>query len=349
MDGGKAQVESVELPNGSRIVRQGAGDNWVSNDGTPQRTEWQGDVRLTNDGNLQFVYKYQKAPNVVTVDVRMPDGSRVAIQSADGSIASPAAAVETTQQTLSDAAISSMRRLNIDAIADRLQLTGIGGSETGTVRTNYSLQLTEAEAAKMQALAQQGSVKILPPSHSVPAGDVTTPPISGENLPGEYAYDRPMVDHASTVAFMFKGEGGRWKVLTGIRTGGAAAGQEALPGGFVDMNGSVVEDPAQTAIREVMEETGVKIQSPTLVRLGDALYRGDPRNRVIDFQYATVGKESDLATLFAGDDLSALHVRDVQELLANPNSLAFDHNQMLAAAFNSLDKILAGAKIASKP
>jgi len=49
------------------------------------------------------------------------------------------------------------------------------------------------------------------------------------------------------------------KVLLGLRKGSHGAGEWSLPGGHVDIG----EDPVDTCVREVREETGIKIDPPS--------------------------------------------------------------------------------------
>lgn len=356
LENGGSQIESVELPNGTRMVRQDGSNKWLNNGGTPQQQAWEGDVRLSPEGKLQYVYRFEKAPSVVTVDIKLPDGSRVAVKAADGSLILPNKTIDATAETLSDGALSSLRKLNVDIPKERLQISSV--TTSGSVNTNFSVELTQAEAARLRSAiaapsagfagATTGStgVTIVPSGKEI----LTTTPLKGasagglhENVPGEYVYDKPMSDHTSTVAFVFKGEDQRLKVLTGERKVAPAKGQEALPGGFVDLNGKLVEHPAQTAAREMMEETGLKISEPTLLRIGDAFGR-DTRNRVIDFQWGVFGNRSDLARLLASDDLGNLQIKDVEQLLGNPRALAFDHHQVLQEAYRNISRMIVSAQ-----
>ncbi len=339
LENGKTQIESVELPNGTRMMRQGNGDQWISNSGTPQYQEWRGDVRLSPEGRLQYVYKYAKAPSTVTVDVRLPDGSRIALPGADGKLALPGTTIDATSQTLSDGAVSSLKKLNVEIPADRLKVEGV--TVGSAVNTNYSVELTAAEAAKFrQALATSGAqvvtgdkaIAALKPVNAV-TGKVT------EGAAGEFIYDRPMSDHTSTVAFMFKGDDQKMKVLVGTRNVEPFKGRESLPGGFTNVNNRLVEHPAQTAVREVFEETKLAVGEPTLVRIGDAFNR-DVRNRVIDFQWGVVGNKADVAKMAATDDLGNLAVKDVEALLSDPKALAFDHHAVLTEAYRNLSRII---------
>lgn len=346
LENGGTRIESVELPNGTRMVRQAGSNKWLNNGGTPQQQAWEGDVRLSAEGKLQYVYRFEKAPSMVTVDIKLPDGSRVAVKASDGSLILPGKTIDVTTETLSDGALSSLRKLNLDIPKERLQVQGI--TTGGSVNTNFSVELTAAEAAKLRtAIAAQPGTSIVTGGKEI----LTTAPVSAsrgvlrENLPGEYVYDRPMTDHTSTVAFVFKGDDQRLKVLTGERKVAPAKGQEALPGGFVDINGKIVENPAQTAAREVLEETGLKIGKPTLLRIGDAFGR-DSRNRVIDFQWGVFGNKSDLAKLLASDDLGNLQVRDLRHLLSNPRSLAFDHHQVLQEVHRNISRMIESAQSA---
>ncbi len=346
LESGKMQIESVELPNGTRMMRQGTADKWISNDGSPNYQEWSGDVRLSAEGKLQYVYRYPKAPTTVTVDVHLPDGSRVALPAADGKLALPGATIDATNQTLADGAIGSLKKLNVDIPADRLKIESVTAGNA--VSTNYSVELTTAEAAKLrQALTTSGA--------QIVTGDLANAlkPVNGITGPvpasvaGEYIYDRPMSDHTSTVAYMFKDVDQRIKVLTGTRNVAPFQGKEALPGGFANVNGNAVEHPVQSAAREMFEETKLHIGEPALVRIGDAFNR-DVRNRVIDFQWSVLGNRADIAKMAPTDDLGNLAVKDVEALLKDPKALAFDHYAVLSEAYKNIQTLLQTGVSATK-
>ena len=149
------------------------------------------------------------------------------------------------------------------------------------MNTTYTLKLNADEAKSVAALASkaESQFKIIPKDEEVAQrrGASSDAPQEqahiGENAPGTYAYEDPRADHTATVAYLFKGEDGRWKVMTGTRSKEAKAfpGKEALPGGFVDLKGNVIERPEHTAAREMKEETGVAGIRPQLVRTSDPL------------------------------------------------------------------------------
>lgn len=98
----------------------------------------------------------------------------------------------------------------------------------------------------------------------------------------------------------------------------------ALPGGFVRPN----ENLDQAAKRELREETGLQ---PTAVHLEQLASYGDPerdpRMRVVTVAYLTLAPN--LPTPTAGTDAAAAEWADVNELLATPRRLAFDHHRIL--------------------
>lgn len=102
-------------------------------------------------------------------------------------------------------------------------------------------------------------------------------------------------------------------------------GRVALPGGFVLDD----EDLAQSAERELAEETGVSDVSAHLEQL--ATYGRpdrDPRGRVVAVAYLALLPSA--ATPVAGSDASAARWQPVEALLGRTRHLAFDHNQILA-------------------
>lgn len=100
-------------------------------------------------------------------------------------------------------------------------------------------------------------------------------------------------------------------------------GQYALPGGHVDPG----ETSRDAAARELLEETGVRVDPKDLVQVGvyDAPGR-DPRGRYVTVAYLATVPDNTHAK--AGDDAAAIRWM----LLAEPGELAFDHGQIIADA-----------------
>jgi 8-oxo-dGTP diphosphatase len=104
-------------------------------------------------------------------------------------------------------------------------------------------------------------------------------------------------------------------------------GRLALPGGFVTEGESL----EQAARRELQEEAGVSLQSVYREQLG--AYgdpRRDPRGRVVSIAYLVV--DADLPEPKAGSDAGAAGWYAVDEVLARPRRLAFDHARILRDA-----------------
>ncbi len=101
-------------------------------------------------------------------------------------------------------------------------------------------------------------------------------------------------------------------------------GMFALPGGHVDAG----ETSRDAAARELLEETGVRIEAADLVFVGlyDAPDR-DPRGRYIGAAYAVRVPEETEA--LAGDDAASVRWVPLAEL---PADLAFDHRLIVADA-----------------
>lgn len=175
-----------------------------------------------------------------------------------------------------------------------------------------------------------------------------------------YAFPRPSV--TATIALFIQST---WNsnveyVILGRRgrKDGAYSGYLCLPGGFLDAKvdeqdieivaigetaglhfreneieaeiaklikpGETVEE---AAIREVFEETGLKI-TPDRLELA-YVHSGpntDPRAHVVNICYYVVLKQAEADTAVAGDDLEELLVESVYNV--HTHTLAFNHNQL---------------------
>ena len=103
-------------------------------------------------------------------------------------------------------------------------------------------------------------------------------------------------------------------------------GKLALPGGFVEID----EDLEDAARRELREETSVDAPS-VIEQLGTYGTPGrDPRGRMVSIAHLVIASETGEAV--GGSDAAAAGWYDVAEVLADPTSLAFDHDQILRDA-----------------
>jgi 8-oxo-dGTP diphosphatase len=99
-------------------------------------------------------------------------------------------------------------------------------------------------------------------------------------------------------------------------------GHWALPGGFVDID----EDLADAALRELHEETGIRVDQ--LEQLG-AYGRPDrdPRMRIVSVAYWTF--VDDLLSPRGGDDAADALVIPIDHALSRPERFASDHHLIL--------------------
>jgi 8-oxo-dGTP diphosphatase len=137
-----------------------------------------------------------------------------------------------------------------------------------------------------------------------------------------YTYNYPRA--ALTVdALVFAKKGGNASVLLIERGREPFKNKWALPGGFIEM-----DETLETACkRELLEETGLKVEKMTQFKTYDAIDR-DPRHRTISVVY--FAELNEIQQVKGGDDASRAEWFSVSEL----PELAFDHKQILEEFFN---------------
>jgi 8-oxo-dGTP diphosphatase len=123
-------------------------------------------------------------------------------------------------------------------------------------------------------------------------------------------------------AMIFSGTGEDMQLLLIKRGNEPYKGMWAIPGGFVEDD----EDLEAAAIRELEEETGLKVDSMTqLYTIGTP--GRDPRGRTVSVVYYAFVKAAD-HPVKGGDDAAEaqwVYVKDITEL-------AFDHMEVLKYA-----------------
>lgn len=100
----------------------------------------------------------------------------------------------------------------------------------------------------------------------------------------------------------------------------------AIPGGFLNED----ETTDRCAVRELEEETGVRVSDPRLIGVFSDPAR-DPRGRVISAAYYALTRIDGHAPR-ANDDAAEVKWFPIDQ----PPSLAFDHKQMLSSAIDKL-------------
>jgi len=136
-----------------------------------------------------------------------------------------------------------------------------------------------------------------------------------------YKYPRPAV---TTDCVVFGFDGHKLKTLLIERGNEPYKGYWAFPGGFLNMD----ETAEQGALRELMEETGLKLQHIKEFGTFTEVNR-DPRDRVISIAFYALTKESDVQ---GGDDAAKAKWFAIDEV----PRLAFDHDLMLQKALQRL-------------
>ena len=134
---------------------------------------------------------------------------------------------------------------------------------------------------------------------------------------------------------------GRLQVVLVERGGEPFAGRLALPGGFVRPD----EDLLDAAVRELAEETAVNTPTGHLEQFGAYGAPGrDPRMRVVTVGYWAIVPK--LREPRGGSDAAAAYLVPVDEALAQPDRLAFDHHQILSDALERARRSLETTTVA---
>lgn len=139
-----------------------------------------------------------------------------------------------------------------------------------------------------------------------------------------FSYDYPM-PAVTTDAVIFNYSEGKLYVLLINRQNDPHKGQWALPGGYVEINETIIDGLK----REVYEETGIDLSTDVCVSCENVnVYdqpRRDPRGRVISVVSHYVMLPECVDDISAGDDAS-----DVKWFLIDDlPKLAFDHNEII--------------------
>ncbi len=104
-------------------------------------------------------------------------------------------------------------------------------------------------------------------------------------------------------------------------------GSWALPGGFVERD----EDPEVAAVRELLEETGMKGSEPKLLMVMGNPNR-DPRKHIVSIVYSISVSEDQQPV--AGDDAQDAKFWPLDRILSGEIEMAGDHLQIIKNWFN---------------
>ena len=128
-------------------------------------------------------------------------------------------------------------------------------------------------------------------------------------------------------AVVFAYRAGALRVLTIEQTRGPAAGQRALPGGFVRAG----EGLRAAVERELLEEAGLRVNYLEQLRTYGDDIRRDPRAQVATVAYWALVRPATVAADAGGDATAARW-----DGLADLGPLAFDHARIVADAHTRL-------------
>ena len=150
---------------------------------------------------------------------------------------------------------------------------------------------------------------------------------------GKYIYEYP---HPAVTAdcAVFGFDGKELKVLL-IKRGAekeastsAEVGKWALPGGFLDVDKD--KTIADTAIRELREETGLSLSKNAFREVGTFSEKGrDPRERVITVAHYALVKMTEVQAATDAEKAEWFSLENIPQL-------AFDHDRILTEAFERL-------------
>jgi 8-oxo-dGTP diphosphatase len=141
-------------------------------------------------------------------------------------------------------------------------------------------------------------------------------------MPYSYPYPRPAV---TVDCLVFRRNNNRRQILLIQRKNEPYKGRWALPGGFIEMDETLLE----AAVRELREETGLNVPVLEQFRTFDAIDR-DPRHRTISTVFiGSVGNES--GSLKASSDASRAKWHSIDNL----PDLAFDHKDIIRQAIEA--------------
>lgn len=167
-----------------------------------------------------------------------------------------------------------------------------------------------------------GHARILPPEPGAPPANLFR--VEGPDGKICYAYEFP---HPSVAATVVLHDVARKAFLLILRAHEPYRNHYAFPGGFLEVGKESIEE---TAVRELEEETGVKLSTDALTLVDVRSHpKRDPRDHVFDIAYYAQAENVEAAALDEAAGYRWITANELEDI-----QLAFDHRLLWERVLN---------------